>query len=384
VTRHLRNRGRVVLPAVLLLLAAAVRAPAQDDGEDEEKTLRDLQNRFRAARAKGDEKALEVLREIARYDDVRAVAFLVDVARDARNARLRDEVLLLIKTSYPVNGAAAAFFRTLLVPGHPQRVLARDYLLERAVLQRDEQALTGLFRGGTVEDKFLVLEALGEVASRRTLELASKLAADDSWEPQPGTAIRCGTLALAVRHHEGEEAARMLLLLRRDPRFTERDEEDVREATRLWRSADLRGYVDLSELAHAQPAVRAAAARFLGAAGFEGARTPLLRLAGRADQPVEVRAAAVAALGGLRVARAALVRRLAPFARSEDPTLRRAGVAALKQLAVRPAAAVLASLAGTPAGPEAERALQELSGLPAGTDWTAWLDRRDCPLPEGA
>jgi len=383
VTRPLRIPGRLALPAVLLLLGAAVPTSAQDR-EDDQKALRELQNRFRSARSKSDEKAMEVLREIARYDDLRAVAFLIDVARDAQSARLRDDVLMLIKTSYPANGAAAAFFRTLLVPDHPQRALARDYLLERAVLQRDEQALLDLFRGGTVEDRFLVLDALGEVASRRTLELASELAADGSWEPQPGTAIRCGTLALAVRHHEGEEAARMLLLLRRDPRFTERDEEDVREATRLWRNADLRGYIDLSELAHAKPTVRAKAARFLGAAGFESARTPLLRLAGRADQPAEVRAAAIEALGGLRIARAALVRRVTPFARSADPTLRRAGVLALKRLAVKPAAAVLAGLAGTPAWPDAERALQQLSGLPAGTDWSAWLDRRDCPLPEGA
>lgn len=348
--------------------------------------LRALQHEFRVATGRSARPAAApaVLRKIARIKDLRAVAFLISVTENRRHARLHEGTLRLIAEAYPNDGAAATMYRRMLRPGHPHRTMARNYLIERAVQQHDDGALVDLFRSGQVIDRFLALSALSRLSSRRTLALALKLAADKSWQPLKGTVVRCGTIAQAVRHHEGKPAARMLLLLRRDPRFSPRDDEDVREATRLWRNGDLRGYIDLSALTDERAEVRAKAARFLGAAGFEAARAPLLRLARRPDQSAIVRTAAIEALGGLGIARADLARELAAFARNGDLALRQAAVRGLRRLGVKPAAVALAGLKGTSVWQQAEQALQALSGRAAGTDWQHWLQSNDCSLPGGA
>jgi HEAT repeat protein len=238
-----------------------------------------------------------------------------------------------------------------------------------------------LFSSGTIEDRFVALGALGDLGSARTLECATTLMRDQAWRPSADGVVSCGTIAASLRDAEGQPAACALLLLMRDPRFRPADAAALREATRLWRQTDLRTYIDLADLSAPDPARREEMATFLGAVGLEGARAPLLRLLGNPNEPLNVRRAAAAALGGLRIARGDLAARLRALLAVPDEPLREGAISGLGRLKVRQAAAALVSMVGGPYEAEGRAALSRLTGLPKGTDWSRWLE--SCDLPEG-
>jgi HEAT repeat protein len=234
-----------------------------------------------------------------------------------------------------------------------------------------------------MEDRFLAVQAMGLVASGATIEHAWKLLEDRSWKPAPRGIVNAGTLARALQSYEGEEAACFLLLLRQDNRFRPEDAEAVRHATRLWKHADLKRYISLRALGDPDSVRRANVARFMGRAGFEAARAPLVALATNRRERVEVRVAATEALGGMRLSRGAMARKLRSLVEDPDTKVRAAAVRALARLRVKQAAAVLVELLD---GPLAEQARAELAAhnrLPAETDWSQWLSSSACPLPDG-
>jgi hypothetical protein len=268
-----------------------------------------------------------------------------------------------------------------LLPDDPSRRTAREYLITRAKLRRDERWLMLLFSVGTKEDCFIALKALGEISSAHVLEYAETLMRDEGWTPDESGIMSCGTIAASLRHAEGQPAARTLLLLMGDSRFGPADAAELREATRLWRQADLRTYIDLNELTHTEAARREDLATFLGTVGLESARAPLLRLLGNVNEPPNVRGAAAAALGGLRIARGDLAAQLRPLLASPEEPLRAGAIRGLGRLKVKQAAAALVSMMGGPHESEGRAALSRLTGLPATTDWVRWLEK--CDLPEG-
>ena len=195
--------------------------------------------------------------------------------------------------------------------------------------------------------------------------------------------VHAGTLARAMQSFEGEEAACLLLLLRRDNRFRSEDRDAVRSAIRLWKHAELSRYVSLRSLGDPDPVRRMTVARFMGRAGFEAARAPLLALARNRDERKEVRVAATEALGGMRLARASMSRELKRLLKDPELAVRRAAVRALARLMVRQSTEVLAGLFETPLGEQARAELAAHNGLPPETDWAKWLYSTACPLPDG-
>ena len=355
------------------------------DGKGAER-LQDLRTRFRelvreSSGAPNKTARMALLRNVARIGDEKAMQFLADVARGPRHADIYDDVMRLIARAGSASGVAAALFREHLGETDPHRRLARDFLLKRAVERRDDGWLKDTFFRGQTEDRFLALEAMGSIGSTSTLRSAWTLLRNRKWKTVPGTVVSCATIARAVRTFEGGEAARLLLLLRRDRRFRAEDSEALREAMRLWATGNLRDYVKISDLAHPDAAKRAESARFMGDASIEAARAPLLVLARKLGEHVDVRAAAAEALGGLTIARGALTRDLARLLTDPKERVRQAAVAGLARLRVKDAVVVLVKLVGSPLEMHARAALAAAYGQEADQDWKEWL--RTCGLPQG-
>jgi HEAT repeat protein len=224
---------------------------------------------------------------------------------------------------------------------------------------------------------------MGEIGSTGTLDAARRLARDPSWAPKANTAINCGTIAASLKDLEGAAAARLLLLLRKDARFTAADSEVLSEATRLWSRRDPREYVDIHELAQPDPDQRAETAAFLGAAGIEEARAPLARIARNPAEPPAMRATAAEALGGLMLARGDLAEMLGELAQVENSEIARGAVRGLGRLHVRQSAEQLVGLLDGPLAADARAALAKLTGLAPDTDWAVWLKSPRCQLPWG-
>jgi len=372
---------------ILLLLAGGLvhaqgrKRPAAPD------PLRDLQAAFRNLESKAPgfmppkEEQMRILREVARLRSDTGLTWLIGLARDARYLHLHTDLLDLLAAEPGDSGAIAGLMTEHMFPDDPSRRVARDYLLDRATRKSDADWINGLYARGTLEDRFLALEAMGRIGSDATLRTATALMEDREWQPIPGTKVRCGTIARSLRLQEGPEAARLLLLLQRDERFAPTDAEAVREATRLWGRLDLRQYIEIDGLASPDAAVRLDTARFLGMARIEGARAPLLFVARNSAEEPQVRAAAAAALGRLRLARGDLAHELTALLPDPDPRVRSGAVEGLSYLRVRQAAAAVASLLGGPMAEDARAALVRMSGLPEATDWATWL--AGCPFPEG-
>jgi HEAT repeat protein len=376
-----------VCAAIALVVSVCESVHAQPRGE--RTRLRELKAEFRRLTVRNQTSVvppgepLRVLEQILRIDDLAAIQFVVEVSRDSRHQRLQDETLRLLARYAPGSVIVAGLFSEHMSLEDPNRILARGYLIKRAVLRRDDSWLVGLFDRGTLEDRFLAVEALGKIGSTSTLEKANALVRDESWKPIDGTPIGCATIVASVRQLEGPHAARLLLLLRKDPRFTDDDALALREATRLWSRRDLRSYIDLSGLTDPDPDRRAEIALFLGEVGIETARAPLLHLARDAREPVKVRAAATQALGALLIARGDLASTLAKLARDPALEVRRAAIRGLQRLEVRQAAAALVDLLRGPMELDARTALQKLTGLGHDTKWHEWLASPRCHLPEG-
>jgi len=326
---------------------------------------------------------LAIIEKIARINDIAATQFVADIARDPFYAPIQDAVLRLLVKYARDSFATAAVLEEHMRPGDPNRNLARKVLLDQAIENRQDAWLLGLFEKGTLEDRFLALEGLGKIGSTHTLDLALRLLEDRSWKPQLDGPVNCGTIATSLRDQEGAKAARLLLLLQKDPRFAPQDVLAVREATRLWSIGDLRSYVDLMRLADKDPRLRAETARFLGEAGIDAAREPLIRLARNPKEAVAVRAEAARALGGLEIARGDLAQVLAGLLRGRERAVQLAAIDGLVALGVRQAAEALATEVDGDLDREARAALAKLSGLPENTDWKAWLADSKCRLPLG-
>lgn len=325
---------------------------------------------------------MRILGEVARIRDPRAVQFLVEVARDQRYNPLLGSLIKLMAT-IDDSADVAAFFREQMSPSNPHRLVARNYLYARALRHRDDEWLARLFDRGSVEDRFLALEGMGRIGSRATLRSARALVRSSQWQPVSGTVVSCGTIAAALKEQEGPAAARLLLVLQRDPRFDARDAEALREATRLWRNRDLKSYIRIEALADPDVMDREDSARFMGEAGIETARAPLVSLAHDPYEPASVRAAAAAALGGLAIAKGDLAHTLSALLRDPDldEQVRKGAIEGLGRLKVRQAAAALVEATNGPLGADARAALAELAEMPADTDWAEWL--KTCRLPAG-
>lgn len=375
-----------------LALLAGVPARAQDPRA--EALVVELRKEFRqvAQKAAGfaaqKEARLKILERAAEVDDLHALQFLVDVGRDARHQDLRGDILGLLVAKQESckhdSGAVAELFEEHMDRDDPHRRLARTYLYRRAVdRKKDDEWLRRLYRSGMVEDRFLALQGMGKLGLTSTLYYAEQLRASDDWQPVEGTVIRCGTIARALEQLEGAEAARLLLLLQRDPRFTQGDALDVRDAIRLWKQNSLLAYIDLATLASPDAVERASAAHFMGEASVEVARAPLLRLARDRNENADVRAAAATALGGLTIAKGDLARSIGPLLEDPNPAVQLGAVEGLARLRVKAAARLLADLVDGPLEEAARKALADASGADASTDWRRWANGSDCPWPEG-
>jgi HEAT repeat protein len=221
------------------------------------------------------------------------------------------------------------------------------------------------------------------IVKGRMLESAWSLLRDPTWKPGEGSKVSCGTIARSLKDLEGPEAAKVLLLLQRDERFHKRDAPAVREATRLWRKRNLRDYIEMAELAHPDPRERKESARFMGDAGIEAARAPLLKMAENRWEDPRVRAAATRSLGKLRIARGDLARRLTTLLKNTDSRVRRSAIASLGELKVREALAALAGQLDGAHDLAARAALVDATGLPEDTDWKAWVESEECEFPSG-
>ncbi|MEE8103901.1 MAG: HEAT repeat domain-containing protein [Planctomycetota bacterium] len=313
-----------------------------------------------------------------------AAGHLARVARDARHNDVQADLLKMIVRRFPNSLAVTNLMRMdHLGVDSPHRDMARKYLVAWHVRRRDEEALIHFCKKGTLEDQFLGVQALGKLGSLRALELASDLLEDPSWNAVADTPFRCGTLARAARRFEGARAARFLILLRRDPRFTQADEADLVAATRLWRKPWLLRYVRMEDLANSDPAERVEMANFFGRAGVESSRAPLVRLVRRHDEPEVVRSAALVALGSLRIARGDLVRVIEPFLKSESGALRHAAIRALSRLRVRQSVKALVSLLDGDDGLLVRKELSTVESRAPEFDWADWLEDPEFPLPDG-
>ena len=370
-------------PVLLLLLVAS--AVPQDRRQG------DRLARYKLEWRKLDKKAgfgiqrkqyVSLAEDIAKLGTPEAAQFLIQKTREPRYTRFHGALLRLLAKYFPENDEVEFLMQEHMALEDRYRDDARDYLYALALRRRDEAWLLDLFSMGTVEDRFLALRGLGELSSPAALKCAESLARDRTWKPG-GPLINCGTIAAAVKDAEGQRAARLLLLLQRDPRFRPTDQLALRSATRLWRHSDLRAFIELTDLASSDSVTRAETAAFMGQAGIESARAPLLRLAFNRAEVADVRAAAAKALGGLRIARGALVRRLRKLIADTDPDVRVAAIAGLGELRVHQAALALVDLLDGPYLRHAGEALEHLSGLPVDTDWRAWVQNPLFRLPEG-
>jgi HEAT repeats len=377
-------RGLLVLAA----LCAAVHAQGAGKGRKEPaedqrviQKIRELTRELRELASKsptGIPRASEqkrILAEIAKINHPQAVRVLVGFADEPEYGAVREDLLRILAE---MPGADEAVVGRVMVahiaPDDPARRIAREYLLQQALRwRRDEWPVALFYAVGAIEDKFLALQVMGRIDSEHTLECATRLAKDRSWSPDATGLMSCGTIATSVEHFEGPAAARLLLLLARDPRFTQTDASKVRDATRTWHETDLRTYVDLADLAHPDAMKRQETATFLGAVGIECARAPLVQVAFNRTEVPEVRAAAATALGGLRIAREDLAERLRALLSDPEPLVRAGAADGLGRLNVIQAIEALVSMLDGPFADQAKAALSRITGKPADTDWREWL-----------
>ncbi len=371
------------VPVLLLLLVAA--AFPQDRGSA------DRLARHKREWRKLDQKRgfapqrkhyVRLAEDLAMLGTPEAIQFLIAKTREPRYAAFHGDLLRYLAKYGKGDEGVEFLMREQMSPGSTFRSLARKYLYDLAIQNRDIAWLLDLFSMGDVEDRFMALEGLGELSDPSALECAESLARDPEWKPSDPR-INCGTIATAVKDAEGQRAARLLLLLQRDPRFRPKDQLALRTATRLWHQSDLRAYVELTDLASPDVATRVGAARFMGKAGIESARAPLIRLALNRREAADVRAAATRALGGLTIARGALVRRLEDLLIDNDPDVRVAAIRGLGGLRVSQSADALVELLDGPYRKHAVEALMSISGLSKDTDWRAWAKNPLFRLPEG-
>jgi hypothetical protein len=366
----------------LLLVAAAI--PQDRRREDRlarhKREWRKLDQKSGFARQR--KQYVRLAEDIAVLGTPEAVQFLIPKTREPRYAGFKGDMLRLLARYAPDNEEVEFLMREHMSPDDLYRSQAREFLHEKALRTRDEAWLLDLFSMGTLEDRFLALRGLGIIGSAAALESAESLARDAEWKPR-APLISCGTIAAAVKDAEGPRAARLLLLLMRDPRFQPRDLRELRDATRLWHHSDLRAYIELTDLASPDAATRADTAVFMGRARIESARAPLLRLAFNRKEAADVRGAAARALGYLEIARGALVGQLEKLLEDPDPDVRAAAIDGLSRLRVHQAAETLVGLLGGPYDAHATQALIRISGLPIDTDWRAWLENPLFRLPEG-
>ncbi len=378
-------RLTVLLVALCALAPDAARAQGGSRAKEleEQKQLqriRELTRELRdlAAKSPGgvarpsDQKRL--LAELAKINHPQAVRALVAYAEDPDYASVREELLRILATTPGADEAQVSrLMRDHMGHGDPARRIARDYLLDLAKRRRKDDWLDWLFDLGSTEDRFLAVQAMGDIGGIGTLDRAATLAKDRSWKPDDSGLVSCGTIAMSVRDAEGPLAARLLLVLTKDPRFGPADAAKVRAATRLWHQTDLKSYVNLAELADQDPKKRQETAAFLGTVGLEAARAPLVRVAFNARELPEIRAAAATALGGLCIAKDDLADRLKTLLSDAEPIVRRGAADGLGRLMVRRSAEVLVSMLNGPHDAECRAALSRLTGLPAEYDWKKWL-----------
>jgi HEAT repeat protein len=375
--------------AVLLALILGASVPVHSQGRLGAERLQRLKAEWRKLDATPGfgfqrQERLRILQDMARINDRRALQFLLDKARDPRLLILQVEILRLLARYLPEEDEVGFLFREHMTPGDPHRILARDFLLKRALRKRDDVWFNALFAmGPDVEDRFVALRGMGEIGSASVLEAAESLTRNGSWKPDDKGVVNCGTIAAALKDAEGPRAARLLLLLQKDARFRPGDARALREATRLWAHSDLRSYIAMTDLATPDLEERARSAEFMGRAGIEAARAPLIHLAFDRGEAARVRAAATTALGGLTIARGDLVRQLAELLQEDVKEVQVAAIEGLGRLRVRQAAELLAKLLDGPYGEPALRALTALSGLPPETDWRRWVASPLCPLSQG-
>ncbi|MGQ0613302.1 MAG: HEAT repeat domain-containing protein [Planctomycetaceae bacterium] len=323
------------------------------------------------------------LEELASLRSEKATQAVVVKLRSPTYADVFEPVLRALVRHSPEAPPVLALLRERLGRDDPLRPFARDALLALAVERRDDRFLFDLLESTACEDRFLAMKSLCSIGHPKALASARRLLADRDWRPQAGTVVSCATLALAAAGNEGAEAARLLLLLRRDPRFTRVDLASVREATRLWRDPNLLSHIRMSDLADPDAAVRAELASFMGEAGIETARAPLVALVESAAELPAVRAAAAAALGSLKIARGDLAATLEKALTDPEPVVKLGAIRGLTALRVWQAGAALGTLLEGPLASEARAALAAMTGLPAETPWDSWLLGPDCTLPPG-
>ena len=383
-----------VLLALCVLAPEAVRAQGANRGgpqgankareQEEQKQLQrvsDLKRELRELPSKSPSGAARptdqkrIFEELAKVNHPQAARVLIDYAEDPDYAGLREELLRILATAPAADEVQVSrVMRAHMGQEDPARGIARDYLIGLAKRRRKDEWLDyALFDSRVIEDRFLALQAMGDIDSANVLDRAMTLHKDKSWKADPGGLVSCGTIAMSVRNAEGPEAAGLLLLLAKDPRFGPADAVQVREATRLWHQTDLLSYVDIDALAARESLKRQEAATFLGGIGLEAARAPLVRVAFNVREAPEVRAAAAAALGGLRIAKEDLAEKLKPLLSDPEPLVRRGAADALGRLMVSQSAEALVSLVGGPHDAEARAALSRFTGLSPETDWKKWL-----------
>ena len=176
-----------------------------------------------------------------------------------------------------------------------------------------------------------------------------------------------------MERFEGTKAARVLLLLERDPRFDPaRDGGSLRHATRLWRERRLERYVKLESLASPNRALRIETARFLGDARIERARAPLAAMATNGNEDPIVRAAALESLGALRKGRSATLRLLRRFTDDRNEAVRTGALRGMARLRTKAAVASLIERLDGASSELVRELLVELAGSPV-ADWKKWL-----------
>lgn len=369
--------------AVCLLLAGAA-VFAQGKPRDDSR-LRDLIQEFRAIDPNSvgfgtmRSRKLAVLDQIAQTDRLAAAAFLCSVARSPVYTDLLEDLLPLLARRYPDATAAESVFMEHMGADDPFRGVARSFLAQFNAKRGRDAWFKSLFREGSVEDRFLAVECLGSMGSKETLTLVEALMADVTWKPSGKICFQ--TLARALADFEGSQAAQLLLLMMHDPRFSAEDQGALREATRTWRQPDLEAHIQMSALADPDAEQRKKMARFLGDAGIEAGRAPLTFLARRAEEPADVRAAAVAALGGLRIARGDLARLISSFLSDAEQEVRVAALGGLVRLRVRQSYEIVVDQLGGPLDGPARDLLAVAEHLPRETAWRSWL--RGADLPDG-